>query len=87
MGMNKLLAQDEVEALLRGLLGGEAESDGYASRKNFGIAVFDLANRKRLVCMRIPALEVMNYRLARLCTNILAKNARNRSELSSQFRI
>lgn len=87
MSMNKLLAQDEVEALLRGLLGGESENAACVSRKKFGIAVFDLANKDRLACIRIPALEVMNYRLARLGAGILSKNTRNRTELFSQFQI
>lgn len=80
--MNKVLAQDEVDALLRGLSGGEIESEVEVPEDDSGIVAFDLANQDRIIRGRMPVLEIVNDRFARLCTNALSNAVRKRVELN-----
>lgn len=79
--MNKILAQDEVDALLRGLSGGEIEAENEIADDS-GIVSFDLANQDRIIRGRMPVLEIINDRFARLCTNALSNAVRKRVELN-----
>lgn len=80
--MNKILAQDEVDALLRGLSGGEIESETDIQHDDSGIVPFDLANQDRIIRGRMPVLEIVNDRFARLCTNALSNAVRKHVELN-----
>jgi flagellar motor switch protein FliM len=80
--MNKILAQDEVDALLRGLSGGEIETETDEPADNSGIVAFDLANQDRIIRGRMPVLEIVNDRFARLCTSALSNVLRKRVELN-----
>lgn len=80
--MNKVLAQDEVDALLRGLSDGEIESEPEIPEDDGGIVSFDLANQDRIIRGRMPVLEIVNDRFARLCTNALSNTVRKRVELN-----
>lgn len=82
VGMNKTLAQDEVDALLRGLSSGEIESEPEVPEDDSGIVAFDLANQDRIIRGRMPVLEIVNDRFARLCTNALSNAVRKRIELN-----
>ncbi len=79
--MNKILAQDEVDALLRGLSGGEIETETVVADES-GIVSFDLANQDRIIRGRMPVLEIVNDRFARLCTSALTNAVRKRVELN-----
>ncbi len=80
--MSKILAQDEVDALLRGLSGGEVESEADIPEDDSGIVPFDLANQDRIIRGRMPVLEIVNDRFARLCTNALSNSVRKRVEIN-----
>lgn len=80
--MNKVLAQDEVDALLRGLSGGEIETEQQVTGEEGDIVNFDLANQDRIIRGRMPVLEIINDRFARLCTNALSNVVRKRVELN-----
>lgn len=80
--MNKVLEQDEVDALLRGLSGGEIESETNIPEDDSGIVPFDLANQDRIIRGRMPVLEIVNDRFSRLCTNALSNAVRKRVELN-----
>ena len=80
--MNKILAQDEVDALLRGLSGGDIEAETDEPFNDSGIVSFDLANQDRIIRGRMPVLEIVNDRFARLCTNALSNTLRKRVELN-----
>lgn len=80
--MNKVLAQDEVDALLRGLSDGEIESEPEVQDDGAGIVPFDLTNQDRIIRGRMPVLEIVNDRFARLCTNSLSNAVRKRVELN-----
>ena len=80
--MNKVLAQDEVDALLRGLTGGEIDTTKDETEDEGDIVAFDLANQDRIIRGRMPVLEIVNDRFARLCTNALSNAVRKRVELN-----
>ena len=58
--MNKILNQDEVDALLRGISGGEIEVKTETEIDQNGIITFDLANQDRIIRGRTPVLEIIN---------------------------
>jgi flagellar motor switch protein FliM len=63
--MSKILNQDEVDALLRGMTGGEIETETDIPDDS-GIVPFDLANQDRIIRGRMPVMEIINDRFARL---------------------
>ncbi|NDV19165.1 flagellar motor switch protein FliM [Pseudodesulfovibrio sp. JC047] len=80
--MSKILEQDEVDALLRGLSGGDVETETEIPEDETGIVAFDLANQDRIIRGRMPVLEIVNDRFARLCTNALANTMRKRVDIN-----
>jgi flagellar motor switch protein FliM len=61
---DKFLSQDEVDALLRGV-GGDEEDDAPKPDDN-GPRDYNLATQERIVRGRMPTLEIINERFARL---------------------
>ena len=80
--MSKILQQDEVDALLRGLSGGEVEAEQDIPEDDSGVVSFDLANQDRIIRGRMPVLEIVNDRFARLATNNLANTMRKRVDIN-----
>ncbi len=80
--MSKILEQDEVDALLRGLSGGEVEAETDIPEDDSGVVSFDLANQDRIIRGRMPVLEIVNDRFARLATNSLANTMRKRVDIN-----
>jgi len=80
--MSKILSQDEVDTLLRGLTGGEVESDSEILEDDSGIVAFDLSNQDRIIRGRMPVLEIINDRFARLATNAMANAMRKRVDVN-----
>ncbi len=80
--MSKILEQDEVDALLRGLSGGEVETETDLPEDDTGVVSFDLANQDRIIRGRMPVLEIVNDRFARLATNALANIMRKRVDIN-----
>jgi len=80
--MSKILEQDEVDALLRGLSGGDVETETEIPEDETGVVSFDLANQDRIIRGRMPVLEIVNDRFARLCTNALANTMRKRVDIN-----
>jgi len=80
--MSKILEQDEVDALLRGLSGGDVETETEIPEDDSGVVSFDLANQDRIIRGRMPVLEIVNDRFARLCTNALANTMRKRVDIN-----
>ena len=65
--MEKILSQDEVDALLKGLSDGEIETSkesGAPAQENFH--AYDLANQDRIVRGRMPTLDIINDRFAKI---------------------
>lgn len=80
--MNKILSQDEVDSLLRGLTGGEVETETSVAGDDSGIISFDLANQDRIIRGRMPVLEIINDRFARLSSNALANSMRKKVDVN-----
>ena len=64
--MEKILSQDEVDALLKGLSDGDIESGKEGASEQEGIRAYDLTSQDRIVRGRMPTLEIINDRFARL---------------------
>ncbi len=64
--MEKILSQDEVDALLRGLSDGEIEGEKQNADEIDGIKTYDLTSQDRIIRGRMPTLEIINDRFARL---------------------
>lgn len=61
---DKFLSQDEVDALLKGV-GGDQDDDKSSSEVE-GVRDYNLATQERIVRGRMPTLEIINERFARL---------------------
>ena len=64
--MEKILSQDEIDALLKGVVSGEVETqadeDGQPAG---GVKQYDLFNQERIIRGRMPTLELINDRFTR----------------------
>jgi flagellar motor switch protein FliM len=77
---NDILTQDEVDALLKGVTGEKSE-DGPAESTE-GIRPYNLATQERIVRGRMPTLEIINDRFARLLRVGLFNLIRRHPEIS-----
>ena len=75
------LSQDEVDALLKGVQGEEEEAA--APEPEGGIRPYDLASQERIVRGRMPTLEVVNDRFARLARAGIFNFMRRSPEVSA----
>lgn len=76
------LGQDEIDNLLRGLNNGEIETEQVEEVPEDAISVFNLANQDRIIRGRMPVLEIINDRFAKLSTNSLTNSMRKRVEFN-----
>ena len=63
--MEKILSQDEVDALLKGLCDGDIETTKESASAQENVRSFDLANQDRIVRGRMPTLDIINDRFAK----------------------
>ncbi len=63
--MGKLLTQEEVDALLKGLSDGEIETDTPEEEPVRGVVTYDFGNRDRIMRGRMPTVEMINDRFSR----------------------
>jgi flagellar motor switch protein FliM len=70
--MNKILSQDEVDALLRGVSSGDIETGAGKGSDASGVKSYDLRSQERIVRGRMPGLEIANERFARYFRNSLS---------------
>ena len=64
--MDKILSQDEVDALLRGVTGGEVETTPEPEEPTDGPVPYDLGNQEWIVRGRMPTLDIIHQQFARL---------------------
>ena len=74
--MSKILSQDEVDALLKGMSGGEIEVESDIGPDADGVIIYDLTNQDRIIRGRMPTLEIINDRFARLFRTTLSSALR-----------
>ena len=64
--MEKILSQDEIDALLKGVVSGEVETQaGEDGQPAGGVKQYDLFNQERIIRGRMPTLELINDRFTR----------------------
>jgi flagellar motor switch protein FliM len=63
--MEDILSQDEVDALLKGMGGGDVDSEDDDSSDGTEARSYDFTNQERIVRGRLPALDIINERFAR----------------------
>ena len=81
--MSKILTQDEVDALLKGMSGGEIETESDAVEDDSGVTVYDLTNQDRIIRGRMPTLEIINDRFARIFRTTLSSSLRKVIDVSA----
>ena len=76
--MSQVLSQDEVDALLKGISGGEVETEAEADkpRDYSGIKMYDLTSQEKVVRGRMPVLDLINDRFARCMRSSLSSAMR-----------
>jgi len=81
MSVNDLLSQDEIDALLHGVSGGDVETDSDAEDDG-ETRSYDFAVEDRIVRGRLPTLEMINERFARHFRISLFNLLRRTAEIS-----
>lgn len=64
--MDKILSQDEVDALLRGVTGGDVDTTPDPEEPTDGPVPYDLGNQEWIVRGRMPTLDIIHQQFARL---------------------
>lgn len=77
-----ILSQDEIDALLHGVDGGEVETGGDEAPADGQVTSFDFHSQDRIVRGRLPSLEMINERFARLFRISLFNFLRRSPEIS-----
>ena len=77
---DEILSQDEVDALLKGVLG-ETEEEG-PQEDTAGVRSYDIGKQERIVRGRMPTLEIINERFARMFRIGLFNFMRRSAEIS-----
>ena len=80
--MNDLLSQDEIDALLHGVNGGDVETETSEEVPEGEITGYDFTSQDRIVRGRMPTLEMINERFARYFRISLFNMLRRASEIS-----
>ncbi|MBF0338154.1 MAG: flagellar motor switch protein FliM [Nitrospirae bacterium] len=69
--MNKILSQDEIDALLKGVQAGAIETEAGAA-DDLDAKIYDLTSQERIIRGRMPGLEIANERFARFFRNSIS---------------
>lgn len=86
MGHSEFMSQEEVDALLKGVTG-EADSTD-EKRDAAGVRPYNIATQERIVRGRMPGLEIINDRFARLLRIGIFNFMRRTAEISvSQVKV
>ena len=82
MSINDLLSQDEIDALLHGVDDGAVDTTPTAPEDPEQVKPYDFASQDRIIRGRMPTLEMVNERFARLWRIGLFNLIRRSAELS-----
>ena len=74
--MSKVLSQEEVDALLSGISGGEVETETDLPPETSGIKMHDFSNQDRTVKGKMPVLDLIGERCARSMRTSLSSSLR-----------
>ncbi|MFZ5861433.1 MAG: flagellar motor switch protein FliM [Nitrospirota bacterium] len=78
----KILSQDEVDALLKGVASGEVATEQPQGPTD-GTRPYDLTSQERIIRGRMPSLEIVNERFARLFQASLSAALRRQVEFTA----
>jgi len=67
-----ILSQEEVDALLRGISGGEIETEVVDLQSTSDVMTYDLTSQDRIIRGRMPTLEMTNEKFARMFRTTLS---------------
>ncbi|MET0028024.1 MAG: flagellar motor switch protein FliM [Candidatus Thiodiazotropha sp.] len=81
MSASDLLSQEEIDALLHGVDSGDVATESDASAEG-GTVTYDFTSQDRIVRGRLPTLEMINERFARLFRTSLFNMLRRTADLS-----
>lgn len=82
MSKEELLSQDEIDALLHGVDNGEVATEDQLSAHDGVARPIDLASQERILRGRMPALEMINERLARHLRNTMSELLRRHLDIT-----
>jgi flagellar motor switch protein FliM len=74
--MSQVLTQEEVDALLRGISGGQIETEIEEENDPSDVVLYDLASQDRIIRGRMPTLEMTNEKFARMFRTTLSSMLR-----------
>jgi flagellar motor switch protein FliM len=83
MGVEKILSQEEIDALLRGMDSGEVSTTPEAYDPS-RIRSYDFTNQDRIIRGRMPTLEIINDHFCRLFRNSLSSVLRKTIDVGSR---
>ena len=81
--MEKILSQEEIDALLHGMEDGKVDTTPEQLNRA-GIISFDFANQDRIIRGRMPTLEIINDHFSRLFRNTLSSALRKALDVGSR---
>jgi flagellar motor switch protein FliM len=81
MSANDLLSQEEIDALLHGVDSGDVATESEVSEEG-GVNSYDFTSQDRIVRGRLPTLEMINERFARLFRTSLFNMLRRTADLA-----
>jgi flagellar motor switch protein FliM len=81
MSSNDLLSQDEIDALLHGVDGGEVSTEAEEAEVG-GVNSYDFTSQDRIVRGRLPTLEMINDRFARYFRTSLFNMLRRTADIA-----
>ncbi len=82
MSVNDILTQDEIDALLHGVDSGDVETERHAEGDDGKVKSYNFSSQDRIVRGRMPTLEMINERFARLFRISLFNMLRRSAEIS-----
>ncbi len=82
MSVNDLLSQDEIDALLHGVGSGDVDSEAEDDIEPGAARNYDFSSQDRIVRGRLPTLEMINERFARLFRISLFNTLRRTPEIA-----
>jgi len=83
MAVQDILSQDEVDALINGMDGGEIEAQPLEQQDSGDARNFDFGNEDRIIRGRMPTLEMVNERFARHLRVSLFNMLRRSADISA----
>lgn len=83
--MTKVLSQEEVDALLKGLVEGDIEADNEPRHYAEGVIPYDFTSQERIIRGRMPTMEVINEHFARAFRISLSMILRRTVDIQTNF--